>query len=98
VYIQSTVKKQRPQRDAKGPRLDFTLIYLMVVRLVAQATDVVVTINVPHEQDKSSSRDEEGVLDDAAIATLVGVAASRAGEVGDRILNSFEVKDWGLFT
>lgn len=70
---------------------DFTGILLTLVRLVEQKTDIVVTINVPHipgqylkdEVDPASGK--HGRLLDAGL------------KYREKILETFEVKDWNLF-
>lgn len=75
--------------SAKAP--DFTGILLTLIRLVDQKTDIVITINVPHAP---------GEYDGAEVDPATGKNGrllSAAIEHRDRILQSFEVRDWDLF-
>jgi hypothetical protein len=64
-------------------------IYLLLLRLQEQGTDIVITINVPHyagEYVQAGSPGEKTQL-------------MKEGEaVTKKILETFEVKDWGLFS
>jgi hypothetical protein len=72
-----------------GP--DFTAILMLLIRLTSHATDIVVTINVPHmpgEYDPAMTN---------VTAGRVGPLISTAVEYRDTIINTFEIKDYGLF-
>ncbi|KAI9804148.1 MAG: hypothetical protein M1825_001550 [Sarcosagium campestre] len=70
---------------------DFTGIFLTLVRLEAQTTDLVVTINVPHVKGMYSPDNidlEAGKLGSLLIA---------ARGYRDKIFESLDIKDWSLF-
>lgn len=86
---------QTPQQQANGARPsreqpDFTSIHLLLLRLAEQTTDIVITINAPHYPGKYAR--EEGGSADGKTQLI-----KDAEVVAQRILESFEVKDWGLF-
>jgi len=84
---------QHVNRDAPGrqSKEDFTGTLLTLVRLEKQKTDILLVVNVPHipgEYDKDS-------IDLAA--GKVGKLIEDGLKVRGRILETFEVKDYGLF-
>jgi len=93
-YILTAVQTPPPTPAGTTPRKpqpDFTAVLLTLVRLPAQATDIVVTINVPHVPGEY---DPEGV---DLPAQKLGPLVEEAVAIRQRILESFEVKDWSLF-
>jgi len=80
-----------PDAISRGKAPDFTGILLTLIRLEAQQTDLVICVNVPHvdgeynKDDVDPSAGKQGAMLDAATAFR------------DRILQSFEIKDWDLF-
>ena len=66
-------------------------ILLTMVRLEAQKTDIIVAINVPHiaghyhSADVDPEKGRQGPLLERAIAYR------------QKLMETFEVKDWGLF-
>ncbi|KAF2403215.1 ran-interacting Mog1 protein [Trichodelitschia bisporula] len=76
---------------SRSPQADFTAILLVLVRLAAQKTDIVISINVPHVADEYSRADVD--LEARKPGPLLGAAI----QMRDRILETFEVKDWDLF-
>jgi hypothetical protein len=73
------------------PKPDFTGIVLILIRLAEKKTDILVSINVPHA--KGEYREEEIDL----ASQKVGPLLEKADAIRQKILESFEVKDWGLF-
>jgi hypothetical protein len=70
---------------------DFVAILVILIRLEAQKTDIVVTINVPHmpgSYDKDAVDPQDGKF---------GPLLESAQKVEEQVLDSFEVKDFGLF-
>lgn len=70
---------------------EFVGILMTLVRLEAQKTDLVIAINVPHlsgQYDRASIDPEGGKY---------GALLEAGRKVREKILESFEVKDWGLF-
>ena len=66
-------------------------IMLTLIRLVDQKTDILVTVNVPHvigQYDTGSVDLEHG---------KTGPLLEQATKWRGRVLETFEVKDWGLF-
>ena len=66
-------------------------ILLVLVRLPEQGTDIVIAVNVPHlpgEYEKDAV--------DPGTAKL-GRLLEAGVKVGERLLETFEVRDWGLF-
>ena len=64
---------------------------LTLVRLEAQKTDLVITVNVPHCAGQDASEEigpQAGTLGKQVDAALV---------YRDRILETFQIRDWGLF-
>lgn len=61
---------------------------MLLLRLKEQGTDIMITINIPHYAGEYEKAEEEGkptrlMLD--------------SGAVRERVLESFEIKEWGLF-
>jgi hypothetical protein len=85
TFIQ-TPPTPNPNPRRKAP--EFTYIHLLLLRLKEQGTDVLISINIPHypgEYEKASSEGEQTrLMKDSAV-------------VKDKVLETFEVKDWGLF-
>ena len=80
---------QKQRGRANEP--DFVGILLTLVRLEKQQTDVVIAINVPHvagQYDKDSVSPETGAN---------GMLLEAAIEYRAKVMESFELKDWGLF-
>lgn len=70
---------------------EFVGILLTLVRLVEQETDVLVAVNVPHivgQYGVEEVRLEEGVR---------GGLVERAERVMERVIGSFEIREWELF-
>jgi hypothetical protein len=66
-------------------------ITLTLIRLVDQKTDMLVTINVPHVPGSY----EAGSVD--LERGQMGPLLEQAGRWRERVLESFEVREWGLF-
>lgn len=82
---------QTPQPPNPNPRRkvpDFTYIHLLLLRLKEQATDIMVTINIPHYAGEYEKPEREG-------AETALMRESRV--VRERVLESFEIREWGLF-
>ncbi len=61
----------------------------MLLRLKEQGTDLMISVNIPHypgEYEKPKENDEN-----------VTHLMKDSEKIKERILESFEVKDWGLF-
>lgn len=84
----STEEEGRPLPDGTP---DFTTIMLTLIRLEAQNTDLLVSINVPHirgEYDPASVDMEAGTM---------GPLTEAAMEWQAQIYKSFRIEDWDLF-
>ncbi|KAF1946609.1 Mog1p/PsbP-like protein [Clathrospora elynae] len=82
---------QTPQTPNPNPRRktpEFTYIHLLLLRLKEQGTDILVTINIPHYPGEYEKASEEGgqtqLMKDSA-------------DVREKVLKSFEIKEWGIF-
>ncbi len=64
---------------------------LTLVRLGAQKTDVVITLNVPHIAGQYAP--DEMNLELGTLGKQLGAALVYR----NRILETFEIRDWGLF-
>ncbi|KAF2743702.1 Mog1p/PsbP-like protein [Sporormia fimetaria CBS 119925] len=77
---------QNPNPRRKEP--EFVSIHLLLVRLPGHGTDILVTVNVPHypgEYEKAAQNEPTELMKDGAA-------------IAKQILDSFEVKNWGLFS
>ncbi|KAI9788619.1 MAG: hypothetical protein M1816_006765 [Peltula sp. TS41687] len=90
--IQNQDQAQREERQAQQQTQTLTVILLILVRLVAQRTDVVVSINVPHvcvEENKNNDDDDDDLLG--------GPQLEEAVRMRDEVLRTLRVRDWSLF-
>ncbi|KAK0721402.1 hypothetical protein B0T21DRAFT_51927 [Apiosordaria backusii] len=90
TLIATQKPKQREGERAGAP--DFTALILTLIRLEKEQTDILITINVPHI--KGEYDEEEIDLAMGKQGELIGDAVEYAA----RIWESFEVRDWGLFS
>lgn len=87
TFIQTPAPPAPNARPKKEP--EFVSIHLLLLRLAAQTTDLLITINVPHYPGEYVKAEEGG----NGVTQLM-----RDGEtVKKKVLESFEVKDWKLF-
>jgi hypothetical protein len=63
-------------------------IHLLLLRLKDHGTDILITVNVPHYAGEYAKADSEGQKTQLML---------QGDELAKTILDSFEVKDWGLF-
>jgi hypothetical protein len=91
AYALFATTKPTPGARPKGPPVDFTGILLVLVRLVEKETDIVISINVPHIHDQYSKEDVN------LKEQKEGQQLTEARAVRDKILETFAIKDWGLF-
>ncbi|KAH8653329.1 hypothetical protein BX600DRAFT_75332 [Xylariales sp. PMI_506] len=93
AYTLIATQAPKPSTDReRSTAPDFTAIILTLVRLERESTDVLVTINVPHI--KGEYDEEEIDLEMGKQGQLIGDAVEYAA----RIWETFNVKDWGLFS
>lgn len=76
---------------SRHPQPDFTAILLTLIRLPAQTTDIVVTVNVPHNAGEYNREDVD------LPAQKFGPLVEEAMAIRQKVLESFEVKDFNLF-
>lgn len=70
-------------------------ILLTLVRLEAKATDLVISINVPHLPGQYVSGEVNGGVE--MEKARLGLLVERAVGMRERLMRSFEVREWGLF-
>ncbi|CAD0039503.1 unnamed protein product [Aureobasidium pullulans] len=91
AYTLFATHKPSAEAVSRGKAPDFTGILLTLIRLESQQTDLVISVNVPHvggdynKDDVDPSAGKQGPMLDAATSFR------------DRILQTFEIKDWDLF-
>ncbi|KAL8844538.1 MAG: hypothetical protein Q9205_000030 [Flavoplaca limonia] len=76
---------------AKTP--SFTAVLLTMIRLEAQSTDIVVTVNIPHIPGHQEPSDGEVNFEERKFGSLVEDGI----KIRDEVWRSLEVRDWGLF-
>ncbi|GME35826.1 DNA ligase ATP-dependent [Neofusicoccum parvum] len=91
AYTIIATQHPAPQQENRRPQPDFTAILLVLVRLAEQKTDIVITVNVPHVPGEYA-KDE---VDFAAARQ--GPLMDTAAAIRQQILQTFEIKDFGLF-
>ncbi|KAI9878453.1 MAG: hypothetical protein M1830_000837 [Pleopsidium flavum] len=91
AYTLLATQHPAPDPQARRPVPDFTGILLTLIRLEEQKTDLLITLNVPHITGQYAPDEmnlELGMLGKQLSAALV---------YRNRILETFEIRDWGLF-
>ncbi|KAL9043041.1 MAG: hypothetical protein Q9180_000163 [Flavoplaca navasiana] len=76
---------------AKTP--SFTAVLLTMIRLEAQSTDIVVTVNIPHIPGHQEPSNGEVSFEERKFGSLVEDGI----KIRDEVWRSLEVRDWGLF-
>ncbi|KAK5126300.1 hypothetical protein LTR85_010536 [Meristemomyces frigidus] len=71
---------------------DFVAILLTMIRLVEQKTDLLIAVNVPHVAG-SYVKDDVDLAEGRFEGPLMEMARALRG----RLVETFEVRDWGLF-
>ncbi|KAF3033815.1 hypothetical protein E8E12_003567 [Didymella heteroderae] len=82
-FIQTPPTNTNPNR--KVP--EYVYIHLMLLRLKEQETDLMISVNIPHypgEYEKPKEGQTTQLMEDSE-------------KVKDRILETFDIKDWSLF-
>ena len=90
-YLLATAPPGEKQRG-RANEAEFVAILLTLARLVDRGTDLLITVNVPHVVAQGYLR-EEVELGEGKLGPLL----ERADRIRERVVKSFEVKDWGLF-
>jgi hypothetical protein len=80
------------KQQGRANEPDFVAILLTLIRLEGQKTDILVTVNVPHVAGEGY---EAGSVD--LEHGKQGGLIERAGMWRERVLETFEVREWGLF-
>ncbi len=70
---------------------DFVGIVLLLVRLAEQKTDILVSVNVPHVAGEYEAGEVD--LEKGRLGRLL----EKGVEVREKVMESLEVRDWGLF-
>lgn len=86
--VQTITFIQTPTQRTHRKEPDFVSIHLILLRIKQHTTDIVMTVNVPHyhgEYEPAVTQEEKTEL------------MKEGDRVAQRILETFEVKDWGLF-
>ncbi|KAE8844885.1 hypothetical protein PTNB85_03150 [Pyrenophora teres f. teres] len=81
-----TPPSPNPHPNRKTP--EYTYIHLLLLRLKERETDILITINVPHypgEYNEPAEGQQETDL------------MRRSHMIRERLLDTFDVKEWGLF-
>ncbi|KAI4786880.1 ran-interacting Mog1 protein [Aureobasidium sp. EXF-8845] len=91
AYTLFATHKASPEAISRGKAPDFTGILLTLIRLEHQKTDLVICVNVPHVDGEYNKNDVD------PSAGKQGPMLDAATSFRDRILQSFEIKDWELF-
>ena len=81
-FIQTPLPPDRPRKTP-----DFVAIHLLLLRLKEQGTDIMITINAPHypgEYEKAEPGEKTALM-------------KEGDEVAKKVLETFDIKDWGLF-
>ncbi|KAK3060593.1 hypothetical protein LTS18_008203 [Coniosporium uncinatum] len=79
------------QQDSRKPTPDFTGIMLLLVRLEQHETDIVIMVNVPHTPGEYQKQD----IDLSALK--LGPLLEAGQNIRQKVMETFEVKDWSLF-
>jgi hypothetical protein len=82
------VDRNAPGRQAKE---DFTATLLTLVRLEKQKTDLLLVVNVPHIPGEYKKDDID------LPAQKLGKLIEDGLNIRQRVLETFEIKDYGLF-
>lgn len=91
-YTLMASQTPKPQdSNARQSSPDFTAIVLTLIRLEAEHTDVLITINVPHIKGEYTKEEVDLKLGKQ------GKLIENAIEHSARIWETFKIKDWGLF-
>ncbi|KAF2278513.1 Mog1p/PsbP-like protein [Westerdykella ornata] len=86
--VQTITFVQTPTQRSGRKEPDFVAVHLILLRIKQHTTDIVITVNVPHypgEYEQAANQEEKTEL------------MKEGDRVAQRILESFEIKDWGLF-
>ena len=68
---------------------EFVYIHLMLLRLKEQGTDLMISVNIPHYTGEYEKHEDGG----EGVTQLM----KDSEKVKERILETFDIKEWGLF-
>lgn len=68
---------------------EFVYIHLMLLRLKEQGTDLMISVNIPHYTGEYEKPEDGG----EGVTQLM----KDSEKVKERILETFDIKEWGLF-
>jgi hypothetical protein len=88
LFATQHASEDAPRRQEAA---EFTGIFLILIRLEEQKTDIVVSTNVPHVPGEYQKEEVD------LPAQKMGPHLEAATAIRQRILETFEVKDWTLF-
>lgn len=89
VYTLRFIQTPPPNTNPSRKVPEFVYIHLMLLRLKEQDTDLMISVNIPHYSGEYE-KPKEG---DGEVTQLM----KESEKIKDRILESFEIKEWGLF-
>ena len=79
---------QTPQPNPKRKEPEFVSIHLLLLRLKEQGTDIVIAVNEPHYKDEYVK-----AVEGQSETELM----KKGEEITKKIIETFDIKDWGLF-
>lgn len=91
AYTLSATSPPGPKQRGRPNEPDFVGILLTMLRLEQQKTDIIIAINVPHiegQYDRANVDPEAGKH---------GPLLEAAMQYRERVMETFEIRDWGLF-
>jgi hypothetical protein len=91
VYTLLATSPPGAKQQGRANEPDFVAILLSLIRLKDQKTDILVTVNVPHVKGEYEAGSVD--LEHGRQGSLI----ERAGQWRERVLETFEVREWGLF-
>jgi hypothetical protein len=91
VYNLVATSPPGAKQQGRANEPDFVAILLTLIRLEGQKTDILVTINVPHVEGEYEAGSVD--LEHGRQGSLI----EKAGRYRERVLETFEVREWGLF-
>ncbi|XPS91459.1 hypothetical protein M3J09_000877 [Ascochyta lentis] len=89
VYTLRFIQTPPPNTNPSRKVPEFVYIHLLLLRLREQDTDLMISVNIPHYSGEYE-KPKEG---EGEVTQLM----KDSEKIKDRILESFEIKEWGLF-
>ncbi|EKG10665.1 Ran-interacting Mog1 protein [Macrophomina phaseolina MS6] len=91
AYTLIATQHPTAEPENRKPQPDFTALLLVLVRLAEQKTDIVITVNVPHVPGEYAKEEVDFA------AAKQGPLMTAAACIRQKILETFQIKDYGLF-